>query len=403
MTNINSLNVKENMRLYHLSALVIFISVFFQSFYIDLQFAVKPFMIASALIAVLISKYYVIPRFLKFELLLFTFFIYYCLTGLFSTYKYYSLRLIVLIVIVLFFYSLVRFLFYRLSIASMEKIIMQVGLIFNISSLLFFFNGVFQVNFDFAGNNITSMGLLIDRGMPRLIGTSIDPNIFVLFNSLFLFYFIERKHKLGTILSITTIILTFSRGGYIAVGLPLILGLIVFKNKGRAKSIFGILLTSMTVPFILNFLFDINIWKIINGRFMSIGDDRGSGRYEIWGNALQLFWEHPFFGIGIYNFQQYNLHYFNDFHYPHNTYLEILVESGIVGFTLFLLVLVTFAFKLYELQKARTETRFLLLTLLSMMISMFTLSTAVSEFLFLFFALSFRYVIENEKRWEYSV
>lgn len=399
----NNPNVKEKMNLYQISALIIFISVFFQSFYIELGFAIKPFMLASALTAVLVSKYYIIPRFLKFELLLFVFFIYYCSTGIFSTYKYYSLRLIILILIVLFFYSVIRFLFYKLSIVQMEKIITQAGLVFNISSLVFFVYGVFQVNFNFLGNNITSMGLLIDRGMPRMIGTSIDPNIFVLFNSLFFFYFIERKHKVGIVLSITTILLTFSRGGYISVVLPLLLSLLAFENKGRAKSIIGILLTSLTVPFILNFLFNIDIWKIINNRFLSLGSDQGSGRYEIWDNALQLFWDFPIFGIGIYNFQQYNLQYFNDFHYPHNTYLEVLVESGIIGFILYITLLLTFIFKLYELQKAKPETRFLFLTLLSMMMSMFTLSIAVSEFLFLFFALSFRYIIENEKRWDRNV
>lgn len=360
-------------------------------------------MIVSIIIIGVNLRTFVVPRFLKYELFLLLFFNYYCLTGLFSNYSYYSLRLIVLIMIVLFFYFVLRFLFYRLPIISIEKIISQSGLIFNVSSLLFFVIGAYQIDFNFLGNNITSLGLLIDRGMPRLIGTSIDPNIFVLFNSLFFFYFVGKKHKIGTVLSVTNIVLTFSRGGLIAIGLPLFISIIMFKNKGKVKLIRGITIASLIIPLILSTLFNINIWAIINDRFLSLGEDRGSGRFEIWENALKIFMENPIFGIGIYNFQQYNLLYFNDYHYPHNTYLEILVESGIIGFTLYLAFFMILIYKLYELQKVRPETRFLFLTVLSIMIIMATLSTAASEFLFLFFALSFRYIIENEKRWKRDV
>ncbi|WP_301109825.1 O-antigen ligase [Sporosarcina sp.] len=399
----NDIHVKENTNPYYIYALLVFVSVFFQSFFIDIGFAIKPFMIAAILIVSLNFKSYVIPRFLKYELCLVIFFSYYCLTGIFATHKYQSLRLIALIVIVLFFYSVLRFLFYRLALNDVEKIIRQSGLLFNIGSLLFFIMGAIQVNFNFVGNNYSSMGLLIDRGMPRLMGTTIDPNIFVLFNSLFFFYFLDRRHKVGTILTIITIVLTFSRGGFIAIGLPLLISWIAFENKGKAKRLYGVVLISLILPFIVNFLFKIDVWKIINARFLAVGDDRGSGRFEIWENALRIFADHPLFGVGIYNFQQYNLHYFSDFHYPHNTFLEVLVESGIVGLVLFLTLFLILLVKLYELQKAKPETHFLFLTLLSTLISMFTLSTAVSEFLFLFFAVCFRYIIENEKRWNKNV
>lgn len=403
MRSINTIHVKEDMSLYYIGAFIIFLSVFFQSFYIDVAFAVKPFMMASIPMALIVSKYFIIPRFLKYELLLVIFFIYYCITGLFSRYKYFSLRLIILIGIVFFFYAVLRFLLYKLSIKNVEKIITHAGLIFNITSLAYFIYGALQLNFIFWGNNITSMGLLIDRGMPRMVGTSIDPNIFVLFNSLFFFYFLERRHKIGIALTITTMLLTFSRGGYVAILIPLIISFFGAKKEGRLKMLIGVAVTMFTIPYLLKQLFKIDIWGIINERFISLESDQGSGRYEIWENALTIFQDYPLFGIGIYNFQQYNLHYFNDFHYPHNTYLEILVELGIVGLFLYLTLLVVFGLKLYQLQKAKRETRFLLLTFISMVISMFTLSLAASEFMFLFFALSFRYIIENEKRWNRRV
>jgi O-antigen ligase len=61
----------------------------------------------------------------------------------------------------------------------------------------------------------------------------------------------------------------------------------------------------------------------------------GTGRIAIYRSAIDLWLSNPVFGIGLGNFNYYTD---NSFHYqpsvPHNVYLEILCETGIIGFLL---------------------------------------------------------------------
>jgi O-antigen ligase len=78
----------------------------------------------------------------------------------------------------------------------------------------------------------------------------------------------------------------------------------------------------------------------------------GTGRTELWGIAWRIWKEHPVTGIGLDNFRQESFRYVRKQRnlqyvrliaerpdHVHNTYLEILVETGIVGLGLFLAVI----------------------------------------------------------------
>jgi O-antigen ligase len=84
------------------------------------------------------------------------------------------------------------------------------------------------------------------------------------------------------------------------------------------------------------------------GRITSFTAEGGSGRTDIWSIALQMFRDHPVFGIGAGNFPILEPSYalvsinlpsvqvvFDDPHVVHNTYLHVLVELGIVGLACF--------------------------------------------------------------------
>lgn len=62
-----------------------------------------------------------------------------------------------------------------------------------------------------------------------------------------------------------------------------------------------------------------------------------SGRFALWKKALELFEENPVFGIGWKQFVNNNTYKHN----VHNTYLQWLCESGIVGFVLLFLLYVS--------------------------------------------------------------
>ncbi|MEK1831873.1 O-antigen ligase family protein [Priestia megaterium] len=55
----------------------------------------------------------------------------------------------------------------------------------------------------------------------------------------------------------------------------------------------------------------------------------------MWSRAFEFFSSHPFAGIGAFNFSEYNLFYYGEALYVHNTFLEILSETGMIGFCLY--------------------------------------------------------------------
>lgn len=67
------------------------------------------------------------------------------------------------------------------------------------------------------------------------------------------------------------------------------------------------------------------------------GDDFSGGREFMWLRAISLYHEHPLFGIGLGNFTRVG-GFDTD---VHNMYLQCLCEQGIVGFILFLIMIVT--------------------------------------------------------------
>ena len=82
-------------------------------------------------------------------------------------------------------------------------------------------------------------------------------------------------------------------------------------------------------------------------RILGAKDQGGTGRTELWGVAWNVANDHPLVGVGLNNFTVYAPRYadrpgllrYADLiaekpHVVHNTYLEIAVESGIVGFLL---------------------------------------------------------------------
>ncbi|WKA53974.1 O-antigen ligase family protein [Planococcus shixiaomingii] len=376
-------------------------SVYLNAYYIDIGFALKPYMIVCMLVFFLVFFKFRIHKLRLFEMNILVFFIFYSATGIFSKYPQDSIRLIMAINLVLVVYFIMRFIFSSISIIKLEKAISISGIWFNVLSIALFVYGTYTLSFNFVGNGVRAYGILIDRGVPRLIGTFSDPNIFAFGNFIFFYYYLthlkEKGTKIGLLLSATTLLLTFSRGAYLAILLGGIILLITSKTKIKVKiALFGPLFLYVLVTGASNF-FNLNATQIVIDRFKASSSDNGSGRLDLWNNGLTLFADNPLFGIGIYNYRSYSNAIFNTDHYMHNTFLEVLTESGIFGFCLYLTIFLLVFYDFYIHRKSIIDTRYLFITLISMLVLMNSLSLVANEVFFLIMAMIWRYLFEIDK------
>jgi O-antigen ligase len=108
-------------------------------------------------------------------------------------------------------------------------------------------------------------------------------------------------------------------------------------------------------------------------------------RQGIWKEAIGIFAEHPYFGIGIGNYANYvSLHHpdqfwINDneitfYDHPESGYLKILVEQGILGFSLlFMLILYPIYTAIINYKNSKNiESLFLIAAILSWIIGFYT-------------------------------
>ncbi|WP_161595850.1 O-antigen ligase family protein [Deferribacter desulfuricans] len=354
-----------------------------------------------------------------FEKILFLFFIYSITITVFTSYYIEnSIRLILGIILISVIYILSKNIlcFLLQKGISFKKVIIITALIINLVALILYIIGIYEI-----GNNFILYerervyGVLIDRAIPRLIGTFSDPNFFVLANTFFFYYLLFMKknlfEKLTFIIIVINIILTFSRGGIISLSIVLIIYFVVnliiviirnFKiKKFFLKHLFFFIFLVGIIVFLINE--DTLFKEMFIKRINSLSE--GSGRLEIWLHGLNFFYNNFLLGIGLYNFLPYNIHYYNNYHYMHNTYLEVLVETGIVGFILYILFHIFLLIHILKMYKINKNYIIILLSYFSLFLQMFFLSSLINEIWFLFIAyisVKYKYLSkiknENESR-----
>jgi O-antigen ligase len=142
-------------------------------------------------------------------------------------------------------------------------------------------------------------------------------------------------------LCLAGVVLTFSRGGLIALGTALIVAPLLARNK--AATIGAALLV---VACILAYIVAL---APADARERLVANDGGSGRTDIWKIGWRMVEDKPLAGIGVGNFQSSSIHYqirpgvatertdlADNPSVAHNSYLELLAEGGVVGLGLFL-------------------------------------------------------------------
>ncbi|PSF04862.1 hypothetical protein C7H09_17715 [Marinobacter fuscus] len=147
-----------------------------------------------------------------------------------------------------------------------------------------------------------------------------------------------RALMLMPITAIMVILGASSRGGQLA----LIVQLLVMNHRAvfRPK-----VLISMAVAFSL-------IWTFLpdeqKERFQSMGEDKTSRqRLLYWENGIDMIKENPLLGVGYFNFVPYFAMYYPEdvivskVELPHNIFIQVGTDAGVIGFSVFLLLLLT--------------------------------------------------------------
>jgi probable O-glycosylation ligase (exosortase A-associated) len=190
-----------------------------------------------------------------------------------------------------------------------------------------------------ADNNTYALGL--NMTIPLLVGIVLAERSKIL----------RWAAAVMTFLCILTVLFTFSRGGLLtlcAVG-----ALLIWRSQRRLVA------TSVLLLGVLGFFLvsSPQLREDYYARAESIGsyeeDNSAQGRLMAWRNSLQVFHDHPVFGVGPNNMETVFPTYsdgIHRFHVSHNAYLELLAECGFPSVILFLLLL---GVTLYRLDRLR--------------------------------------------------
>lgn len=374
------------------------LSIYFGRFHYTFLFSVKPYMIVLVLLFMFYWRYMKLSQLYLYEKLFLLFMFYYSLTGLTFNYPDKHLRFIIANLVILFFYFTIRGLITNLDENKLNHFYYHIGIIVIVASFIYYIWGLASLKWNFQINNTIDKGVLVDRGMPRMIGVvSTDPNIFVFYLSGFLYYNFERvkessRYIIGFLLSFFAIILSFSRGAIIATVITLFLNF-VFEEKDFKRFIkLGLLL--FLFVYLVNMI-NPNIQLILKQRFFQIKTDGGSGRIQLWKNALTTFKDNPIFGIGLNGTTSYGQWHYNDGHYVHNTFLEVLSESGIIGICIYMFFWVQLLKTAYLNKKYSSNSNFVFYTLFSMLIQLNFLSVLHSEAFYMILILNFYFLEKN--------
>jgi O-antigen ligase len=132
------------------------------------------------------------------------------------------------------------------------------------------------------------------------------------------------------------VLLTSSRNGIMGLALS-ILTLPLLLRRSRASIKMLIALVIVVAGFFAIQLVPSQTWERLGTTLEEFSRGTLNGRGEIWSYGLLAFPKHLWVGVGAGGWQAGT----GNFYTPHNTYLEMLVEEGMVGFTLYLLILGT--------------------------------------------------------------
>ena len=252
---------------------------------------------------------------------------------------------------------------------------------FVILSLISYFIGFFLIDLN-SNEKVVFFGLMLERGMPRLIGLAADPNFFVLHCSFIFFYLFykerSRYENLMFSLVVLSLILTFSLGGATGIAIGILFGAVLrLQRVEKSLKSVGVLLlifVSFLLAIILTGLSD-TLLRVLYARLESLSD--GSGRFILWQSAFSFLANDLVFGVGIFGYRG------ETGSFAHNTFIEVITESGLLGFTLYLGWILLIAAQAFPVLRRTPRMVFFIPLFASIFIQMNGISATINEVVFL--------------------
>jgi O-antigen ligase len=193
------------------------------------------------------------------------------------------------------------------------------------------------------GETLTSSGGRLKGGLgdPNVLAAAIVPAIALAAG---MFAVVRGRVRVVLLACIGVLVLglgaTQSRGGALAAVVALVVALIVMRNHRKTVLIAAIGVAAVGVAYFSAYP---------QGLDRMTRSDGGNGRSQLWEVAWRITSNHPVAGVGLHNFTVHSPRYVREPgalknvkliaerpHAVHNTYLELLAETGVVGLSLFL-------------------------------------------------------------------
>lgn len=193
-----------------------------------------------------------------------------------------------------------------------------------------------------------------ERDISSTFGLSNFAGEFLAVLSLFLYIFFSDKKRAwagisGIIIAFLYIVLARARAAFLGLTGGALLGFLIFIVKRRIR-ILWLLLPPIIIVGIMLTPYGMGMLKGLKSGF-ALKDSPSVYRIECWKASLKIFEDHPFTGVGLGNFEVYARKYGSEelerladsatvkVKRPHNEYLQVLSETGIIGFLTFVTLL----------------------------------------------------------------
>jgi O-antigen ligase len=274
------------------------------------------------------------------EYLFILFFLYLAISILWSNNLMLSIRLIILeVVLLIMFFHLKNYIIDNYDINSFEINIIKFGYFYIISSFIFYLLGLITYYFHiFRLENGFYLGVIFENFMPRLRGFTESPNTYILYANIFLIYFLNKNKYVISIFTLVTILLSFSTTGII-----ISIFIILFNIRLKKRFIITVVLSLLAGIVIYNIYIKENtqIMKMIEWRLER--NKTGTNRFLLWKYTIELIKNKPLLGYGINQSRDLISQYFK-LNSVHNSFLEILLTGGLIGFLIYILLLMLYLF-----------------------------------------------------------